>query len=282
VNSDAGFRMSSMWQAIQPSILCVCSLISASVQAQSPIRPIRIDNRVRSVVYSTDEIYRLHGFVGYQIDLEFETGETFVGLGAGDVEAVGFAAQDNHLFVKPKASRVRTNLTVLTTRRVYQFDYAVTPPSGSDSDRYDMIYTLRFVYPAPPSEQKPGTDNRVDAVLDHPAEMLPTNRDYWYCGNVALKPVAAFDDGVHTHLRFGPRAELPAVFVRNDDGTESLLNFNMQDGELVIYRIARRFIIRRGKLTGCIVNNGFDGGGHTLQSGTVTTEVERAIRGHTP
>src|ERR1700722_10083683 len=239
-----------MWQAIQSGILCTCSLIVAPIEAQEPIRQIRIDDRVRSVVYSADEIYRLHGFVGYQIDLEFETGERFVGLGAGDVEAIGFAAQDNPWFVKPKASRVRTNLTVLTTRRVYQFDYAVTPPGGSDGDRSDMIYTLRFVYPAPPSVGRAAADNSADGVLDHPSETLPTNRDYWYCGNVALKPVAAFDDGVHTHLRFDSRADLPAVFVRNDDGTESLLNFNIQNDELVIYRIARRFIIRSGKLTG--------------------------------
>jgi type IV secretion system protein VirB9 len=282
VNSAAGFRVPSMWRAIQSGILCICLLIGAPVEAQGPNRQIRIDDRVRSVVYSADEIYRLHGFVGYQIDLEFETGEIFVGLGAGDVEAIGFAAQDNHLFVKPKASTVRTNLTVLTTRRVYQFDYTVTPLGGSDSDRSDMIYTLRFVYPAPPSVRRATADSSADGVLDHPSETLPVNRDYWYCGNVALQPVAAFDDGVHTHLRFDPRAELPAVFVRNDDSTESLLNFNMQDGDVVIYRIARRFIIRRGRLAGCIVNNGFDGGGHTLRSGTVTTEVERATRGHAP
>ena len=32
------------------------------------------------------------GFVGYQTDLEFETGETFVGLGAGDIEGISFVA----------------------------------------------------------------------------------------------------------------------------------------------------------------------------------------------
>ena len=50
-----------------------------------------------------------------QIDLEFEPGETFVGLGAGDLESLTFAAQDNHLFLKPRAGGVDTNITVLTT-----------------------------------------------------------------------------------------------------------------------------------------------------------------------
>jgi len=81
------------------------------------------DLRMRVSAYAADEIYRLKGYVGYQIDLQFEPGESFVGLGAGDLESLGFAAHDNHLFLKPRAAQVDTNLTVLTTRRTYQFDY---------------------------------------------------------------------------------------------------------------------------------------------------------------
>ena len=68
------------------------------------------------------------------------------------------------------------------------------------------------------------------------------------------------------------------MFVRNDDGSESLLNFNVEHGEVVIHRIARRFVVRRGKLTGCIVNKGFEGTGAAASSGTVAPEVERDTR----
>ena len=46
------------------------------------------------------------------------------------------------------------------------------------------------------------------------------------------------------------------MFVRNEDGTESLLNFSMDEGDVVIHRVAARFILRRGQLTGCVVNKG--------------------------
>ena len=94
-----------------------------------------------------------------------------------------------------------------------------------------------------------------------------------------LQPVAASDDGVHTRLRFAANAELPAIFVRNDDGSESLLNFSMDAGDVVVHRVARQFVLRRGRLTGCIVNKGFGGGGMRLDSGTVTPEVEREVQG---
>ena len=64
------------------------------------------DARVRVAEYHADEVYRLPAFVGYQVHLEFEPGEAFVGLGAGDVEGVSFVATGHHLFLKPKVSAV--------------------------------------------------------------------------------------------------------------------------------------------------------------------------------
>jgi type IV secretion system protein VirB9 len=72
------------------------------------------------------------------------------------------------------------------------------------------------------------------------------------------------------------------VFVRNDDDSESLLNFNVEDGDVIIHRVARRFIVRRGKLVGCIVNKGFAGSGERLESGTVAPGVQRERRDPRP
>ena len=43
-----------------------------------------------------------------------------------------------------------------------------------------------------------------------------------------------------THLQFNARGELPALFVRNDDGSESLLNFSIEDGDVLIHRVDGR------------------------------------------
>lgn len=201
------------------------------------------DARIRSEIYAADEVYRLPGFVGYQIDLEFEPGEAFVGLGAGDAEGITYAAQGNHLFVKPRASGVRTNLTVLTSRRSYHFQYIVSsqPP---DPESHEALYVLRFLYPAlappgPPPE--PATARRV------------RHAGYAYAGSKALRPEAAWDDGVRTWLRYGAQQELPAVFARNPDGSEALVNSHIEAGALVIHRLAPAFTVRRGALTGCII-----------------------------
>ncbi len=241
-----------------------------------------VDSRIRSAQYDGDQVYRLRGFVGYQIDLEFEPGEVFVGLGAGDLEALAYFGQDNHLFLKPKAAKVATNLTVLTNRRHYHFDYvALTQRPGTEDA--DVIFALRFIYPVTRSQATAdAAAEHIDSELGRASTQRPQNLDYWYCGGSELRPVAAADDGIHTRLRFAANADLPAIFVRNEDDSESLLNYSMDNGDVIVHRVARRFILRRGKRVGCIVNKGFTGGGIRLDSGTVTPDVERKVQGSVP
>jgi type IV secretion system protein VirB9 len=231
-----------------------------------------VDSRIRAAPYDSDQVYKVRGFVGYQIDFEFEPGETFVGLGAGDMEGLAYFGQDNHLFLKPKASKVSTNLTVLTNRRRYQIDYTAVPQHPGPDD--DVIFALRFTYP--PVDRSIGL---IDHALGDASAKRLQNRDYWYCGSPTLRPVAASDDGIHTRIRFAANAELPALFVRNADNSESLLNFSMDSGDVIVHRVAQQFVVRRGKLFGCIVNKGFNGSGLSLPSGTVTPEVERDVPG---
>ena len=253
--------------------------LPASKASGMASRPSPRDSRIRVVIYSANRIYRLHGYAGYQIDVQFAPGEHFVGAGVGDAKGVTLASAANHLFIKPRAAHVATNLTVLTNRRTYLFDYTASPgpPAYGDSD---VTYALRFEYPL--SVARAGTAARrrarITSDLRAAERDAPRNYDYWYCGAPSLKPRAAWDDGVQTYLVFGPRAELPAVFVRNADGSESLVNFDMRGADMVIQRVARRFVLRRGKLTGCIVNRGFAGSGRRLTSGTLSPDVWRVTR----
>lgn len=261
--------------------LALSLLVHARLRAESaPVRGAH-DGRIRTAVYDPQEVYRLRGVVGYQIDLQFEKGETFAGLGAGDIDALGYVGQDNHLFLKPKAARVATNLTVLTNRREYQFDYGVLSPRLAVEDA-DVIYVVRFTYPPAATVDLDKAVEKLEHDLDAASAGRVNNVDYWYCGSPGLRPLAASDDGVHTRLRFAANADLPALFVRNDDGSESLLNFSLDAGDIIVHRVARRLILRRGGLTGCIVNQGFLGNGTRLDSGTVTPAVQRAVRGTAP
>ncbi len=256
-------------------MLVMLGTAGAALKAQGP--PATADARLRTLVYAADEVYRLQGYVGFQIDLEFESGETFVGLSAGDVESLAFAAEANHLFLKPRAAPIDTNLTVLTNRRTYHVEYRASL-RRADTAAGEIVYAVRFVY------QDAAVPPPQDAA-ERPAQALPErprNLDYAYCGSPSLQPQSAWDDGVQTHLRFGARQDLPAIFVHNEDGSESLVNFTVEADELIVHRVVRRLIVRRGHLAGCVVNQRFAGGGDRLDSGTLSPQVRRVTRGAVP
>jgi type IV secretion system protein VirB9 len=93
------------------------------------------DARVRVARYAEDQVYRLHGFVGYAIHLQLEEGEEYFGLGSGDAEGITVDVSYNNVFVKPRALLVQTNFTLLTNRRRYHFDYTVGSATPNSSIR---------------------------------------------------------------------------------------------------------------------------------------------------
>lgn len=269
--------MKGQARLVSMSVWCVCCLVALLARAQASQPGLRPDPRIRVVPYRPDAVYRLRGYVGYQIDITFAPGERFAGLGVGDSKGVTFATDANHLFLKPRATHVATNLTVLTNRRTYLFEYEANtaPPDPSGAD---VIYALRFEYATISAPAGSFERLQVERDLLTARSSRARNYDYWYCGAPSLKPVAAWDDGVQTTLVFGAQAELPAVFALNEDGSESLVNFYVQAGRIVVQRVARRLIIRRGKLAGCIVDKAFAGGGERLSSGTIAPNVRRMMR----
>lgn len=265
--------------------LAASLLLAAPLGHAATVPPAgKVDARIRMVAYDPDDVIKLQGYVGYQIHLQFAEGEEFVNLGSGDNGAFDVGAERNHFFIKPKEARTSTNLTVLTNRRAYHFDYTVSAiaPVGAAAKR--MVYSVRYTYPEDEARAAAADHERrrTEARMREGATNRPRNTDYWFCGSGSLKPMSAYDDGVHTRLRFQARADFPAMFVQNDDGSESLLNFNVEEDEVVIHRVARRFVLRRGDLVGCVVNRSFAGGGARTPDNTNAPGVRRITAGDKP
>jgi type IV secretion system protein VirB9 len=258
-------------------------LMAGPVAAAVVPVPGTLDARVREVEYRDGEVVRLTGYVGYHIHLELERGETFVALGVGDSAAVDVAAEGRHVMLKPKAERVATNLTLVSSRRVYHFEYRTyeaQPPTAT------AIFALRFRYSDASSEGTPAATlafSSITTPVAAPAEVpvpvvaRPVNEDYWYCGSPWLKPVAVSDDGVHTRLTFSARGEWPAIYVRSPDGEESLVNFHAEETTAVVHRVGPTFVLRRGKLVGCVENRGYAGSGLWVGNATVNPRAAREV-----
>ena len=281
VAPGASAALSQRQRVLQALAVGACILLSVmampSALADWMPAPGGGDPRIRVAPYSSNRVYRLYGYVGYQIDIEFARRERFEGLAAGDIAGIAFKADGRHLFIKPRVARLRTNLTVLTNLRAYEFDYSVSRRKPSSATE-PVIYALRFTYPRSPVAAMPHVRERISSDLAKGPAVSP-NFDYWYCGSPSLKPAAVWDNGVQTWIRFAARQALPAVFVLGADGRESLVNFSVHRGDVVVQRVVKRLVLRRGKLKGCIVNEAIRRGGLQLNSRTVSPKVARlAVR----
>ena len=61
--------------------------------------------------------------------------------------SAGFFPQiwDNRLFIKPMERNIRTNMTIITNKKTYQFDLVANELESGDEK--DLVYVVRFEYP---------------------------------------------------------------------------------------------------------------------------------------
>lgn len=107
--------------------------------------PITTDNRIKTYVYSPNEVYLLVLHHGFQSHIEFDKNEGIETITVGDSYAWKITPLGNRLFVKPLEKNIRTNMTIITNKRTYQFD--IVAKEFEDGEEKDLVYVIRFQYP---------------------------------------------------------------------------------------------------------------------------------------
>lgn len=108
--------------------------------------PLTTDSRIKTYIYSQNEVYLLVLHYGFQSHIEFAKGENIETITLGDTYAWQITPLENRLFIKPMEKNIRTNMTVITNRRTYQFD--LVAKELMDGDEKDLVYVVRFYYPS--------------------------------------------------------------------------------------------------------------------------------------
>lgn len=103
------------------------------------------DSRIKTYVYSPNEVFLLVLHYGFQSHIEFSKNETIDTITLGDSFAWKLTPLGNKLFIKPMEKNIRTNMTIITNKRTYQFD--IVAKELLDGEDKDLVYVVRFQYP---------------------------------------------------------------------------------------------------------------------------------------
>lgn len=253
------------------------------------------DDRIRFIDYNPAEVIKLVAHFGFSTDIQFGDGEEIKVIALGDPSAWDTASASNHILLRPIGEKPDTNMTVITNKRVYNFDLrAHWSKQKTKSRSDDMMFQINFRYPKEEAEKalaNARTKAEIEEAKRKEEELVnkleqkldtPKNWNYWAKGSSSVSPDQAYDDNLFTYLTFNNNKDMPAVYIINEDGSESLVNTNIDPENpdtIQVHKVARRLILRKGNNVACIFNQSYNAVGISNITGTTSPNVIRKIRG---
>lgn len=229
------------------------SLISFSVFASA-------DSRIITEVYDSNRVYDIYTQVGRATLIQFEADESIADspssvLGIGDAKAWTLGARGNNIVFKPAEKTPQTNIVVVTNKRTYSFDLRDATKANPPT------YVIKFFYRDSHEAKLAAEAKRIATLEALKAEPIEVNTEYFWKGsNPMLRPTSAWDDGRFTRMMYDHAGELPLFFTILPDGSEALLNYNVDPDDkriVILHEVIRTIRVRLGKDVIEIVNKGY-------------------------
>ena len=241
---------------------CASCFISMSKVSYAAINsPVAIDSRIKTLVYSPNEVFQLKFIVGFQSMIEFETDEEVELVSFGDPLPWTIKVAKRIIFIKAVDPDVKTNMIITTNKRTYFFEIS----SSNNSDLYDdqVVFLVRFFYPEVNADV-PQPFKIKDIPMDGPIPIgqdksqfnSTVNFQYTFAGTGEnVLPLRVFDNGKQTFLQFrNNNAIIPSMYSVDNRGYETRLKIRFIDDYIVIDSIEYQISLRYGKELVCLFN----------------------------
>ncbi|NYJ13095.1 type IV secretion system protein VirB9 [Rhizobium leguminosarum] len=273
-----------------PLLLILAGSLSSPAFALETPRSAAQDSRIRFVDYQPYNITKVVGTLRSSVQIEFAADEEIAHVALGNSVAWEVAPAGNILFLKPRENQPVTNISVVTTRRdgsTRSYQMELTVRDGSVEAGQSTYFYVKYRYPTDEAERRrqeaaaraqAAQAGEADRVLALHEAYGPRNWRYSAQGAQALEPQAVYDNGKVTTFAFVGNQEMPAIYIENSDGTESLVPKSVDGNLVLVHAVSRKFILRRGGDVLCIFNEAYDRVGINPETNTTSPSVERVVK----
>ena len=216
--------------------------------------PVATDSRIKTFVYSENDVFNVVTHYGYQSNIEFGNQEEIETISVGDRVPFQIVPAGRRLFIRALAANARTNMTVITNKHAYQFDVASVPAPLMPNE--ELVYVIRFFYPGDKKNVAPAT--YTDEVISPPSSYSQYNNNtgnnykYTFSGSEDISPLKIFDDGNSTYFKF--RGQVSPAISSVVGNKETMLTTRRSGEYIVVDAIAGEFVARLGNSTVFVYN----------------------------
>ncbi|MBY5494184.1 P-type conjugative transfer protein VirB9 [Rhizobium leguminosarum] len=271
-------------------VLALAAGLSTPALALDIPRGASQDSRVRFIDYQPYNITKIVGTLRSSVQIEFAADEEIAHVALGNSVAWEVAPAGNILFLKPRENQPVTNISLVTTRRdgsTRSYQMELTVRDGTVEAGQNTYFYVKYRYPADEAERRrleaaaraqAAQAGEADRVLALHEAYGPRNWRYSAQGSAALEPQAVYDNGKVTTFAFAGNQEMPAIYMENSDGSETLVPKSVDSNLVLVHAISRKFILRRGGDVLCIFNEAYDRIGINSDTNTTSPSVERVVK----
>lgn len=214
------------------------------------------DSRIKTYVYNPNEVYRVNFQFGYQSYIEFGKYEKIETVSIGNPFAWKITPGEGRVFIKPMEGSTRTNLTIFTDKRSYQFEIQARPPSDTPDER--LAFVVRFYYPKENYDVPPRVVDRKSLLPPDVIRPVLYNYNYSLAGPPSISPVEVFDDGNRTYMKFpANNAVVPVIFMKEPTGRIARVPIRREGQYVVLDTLANEYQLRMGSNVVQVFNEQF-------------------------
>ena len=243
--------------------------------------PVTTDTRIKTLVYNENEVYKLKFHYGYQSHIEFALDEEIELISIGESFSWKLTPVGRRLFIRPLDVSSHTNMTVITNKASYEFDFRSGEYDGSSDE--ELVYKIKFYHPpinpnpkfptkivkkalsakilpktprykTPPAQINLDLDEKISGKKK--GEKL--NFNYSMSGDSKeIKPLRVYDNGKETFFKFKNNnfTMIPRISIVDNFGNEIPTKQREKNGYIMVPEIAKQFTLRMNNELICVFNS---------------------------
>jgi len=245
-------------------LIILLFVVNNVLAGQNPVS-VAQDHRVKIVPYDQNNIVQLKCHYDLQTMIEYASHERILSYNSGQSTSWDITHSPSRpylLKIRPLAKSADTNLTVVTDKRIYLYELKAREQWNMRSK--DITFIVRYRYPneirkvmegralaALKQEENEEQQQRANASKKDASKINPSelNMEYSFGGDKSIAPITVFDDGTFTYFKFDKNSDIPAIYLVDDDRSESMVNRHMEGPYMVVEQLGDRFTLRSGKHT---------------------------------